>query len=284
MRRYVFIMLMVCGLIFAAIPARAETLRIGCLRLDQLAINAAGQAFAEQHTDVTANVIPLPFDQLVQQASSGKLDVAILDRRILVPPFKDMGLETTPIAMEGFAFVVHPANPIDELSKQDLISIYAGDILNWKGVGGHDMLIHRYRIDAPEAPYPSAFILLSNNHGYTRHMVFKNHPALAALSLGYLDGTVKPLKIDGVSPSMQTILTGDYPGLRVLLAARMAKAPQDAVNFIEFLKASQGASVLGEYGLIPLPEGSPIPTRASGFAFNIFRQPSQAPTEKTHKE
>ena len=58
---------------------------------------------------------------------------------------RDVELETVPIAMEGFVFVVNAKNPVDTLSQQQLRDIYAGKITNWKQLGGEDLPIIPYQ-------------------------------------------------------------------------------------------------------------------------------------------
>jgi phosphate transport system substrate-binding protein len=42
------------------------------------------------------------------------------------------------IARDGIAIVVHPENPVDGLTMEELQGIYTGEITNWGDVGGED--------------------------------------------------------------------------------------------------------------------------------------------------
>jgi phosphate transport system substrate-binding protein len=53
-------------------------------------------------------------------------------------------LVVTPVAKEGFVFILHEDNPVDSLTQQQLRDIYAGRITNWKEVGGKDERIIAY--------------------------------------------------------------------------------------------------------------------------------------------
>jgi hypothetical protein len=53
-------------------------------------------------------------------------------------------LVITPVAKEGFVFIVHADNPVDSLTQQQLKDIYSGKITNWKDVGGLDEEIVPY--------------------------------------------------------------------------------------------------------------------------------------------
>ncbi|MEB3358263.1 MAG: substrate-binding domain-containing protein [Synechococcales bacterium] len=50
-------------------------------------------------------------------------------------------LKQVPVAVDGIAVVVHPDLPIERLTLQQVSRIYAGDITNWREVGGPDLEI-----------------------------------------------------------------------------------------------------------------------------------------------
>ena len=56
------------------------------------------------------------------------------------------------IAIDGLAILVHSDNPISALDKKTLARIFAGEITNWKMLGGPDHAILGMRIPAPGIP------------------------------------------------------------------------------------------------------------------------------------
>ena len=54
-------------------------------------------------------------------------------------------VEQTPIAREGFVFLVSKKNPVDSLTAEQIKMIYAGEITNWREVGGKDEPIIPYQ-------------------------------------------------------------------------------------------------------------------------------------------
>ena len=42
------------------------------------------------------------------------------------------------VALDGIAIIVHPDNPVSDLSIDQIAKIYTGEITNWKDVGGED--------------------------------------------------------------------------------------------------------------------------------------------------
>ena len=54
-------------------------------------------------------------------------------------------LEVIPVVKEGFVFYVNASNPVDNLTQEQVQSIYSGEITNWKDVGGNDEEIVPYQ-------------------------------------------------------------------------------------------------------------------------------------------
>ena len=57
---------------------------------------------------------------------------------------KGVALTEKPIAKDALAFLVNPANPVNNLTTAQIQGIYTGAITNWKEVGGLDAEIVPY--------------------------------------------------------------------------------------------------------------------------------------------
>ena len=71
----------------------------------------------------------------INDARKGTADIGMVSRA-LKPEEKDLHAHT--IALDGVGIILHASNRIDALSKQQVIDIYIGQIVNWKAVGGRD--------------------------------------------------------------------------------------------------------------------------------------------------
>lgn len=58
---------------------------------------------------------------------------------------KNVELEIVPIVSEGFVFITHVDNPVNQLTVEQIQDIYTGKITNWKEVGGEDLPIIAYQ-------------------------------------------------------------------------------------------------------------------------------------------
>ncbi|GAL17397.1 phosphate ABC transporter periplasmic phosphate-binding protein PstS [Vibrio maritimus] len=70
----------------------------------------------------------------------GATDIGMSSRFLTVQE-NDESLEVFPIAYDGLAVVVNLANPIQNVTREQLFDIYKGKISNWKQLGGPDQKI-----------------------------------------------------------------------------------------------------------------------------------------------
>ena len=57
------------------------------------------------------------------------------------------------VAYDALAVVVHPSNPVKQLTRQQLEDIFRGKITNWKQVGGDDRKIVVYSRETSSGTY-----------------------------------------------------------------------------------------------------------------------------------
>jgi phosphate transport system substrate-binding protein len=132
------------------------------------------------------------------------------------------------IAYDAIMPVVNPKNNVQGLSIDQLSQIYQGKITNWKEVGGADLKIVVISRDSSSGTFdswdnfvmkkarvaPTAQMLASNGAIVTA--VSKNKYAIGYLGMGYVNKSVKGLKVNGVMASAQTALSKQYPMSREL--------------------------------------------------------------------
>ncbi|MCX5683802.1 MAG: phosphate ABC transporter substrate-binding protein [Planctomycetota bacterium] len=75
----------------------------------------------------------------VQAAIQGIADIGTCSRGLKA---EETGFTAFVIARDGLAVVVHSSNPVGSLTRAQIQKIFAGDIVNWKQVGGEDRTIH----------------------------------------------------------------------------------------------------------------------------------------------
>lgn len=183
------------------------------------------------------------------------------------------------VATDALSVIVHPSNPISEITITQLSAIYTGEITNWKEIGGDDAPIVALSRDTNSGThvffkehvvqmaglptedksleYGAKILLLpSTEEGVSE--VAKNPNAIFYPGLGYLTDEVKPLAIkkteddQGVLPSIATALDGTYPVARPLLYYTNGEPSGVIKEFIDYCLSMEGQEKVTEVGYVPL--------------------------------
>ena len=168
------------------------------------------------------------------------------------------------VAHDAIIPIVHPKNKVSNLSIDQLSQIYQGKITNWKEVGGDDLKIVVISRDSSSGTFeswdhfvmkkikvtPRAQMLASNGAIVTA--IAKNRYAIGYLGIGYLNKSVKPLKVNGVTASVQTALSKAYPLCRELYMYTNGDAKGDVAKYLSFVKSPEGQQIVVKEGFVPL--------------------------------
>ncbi len=169
------------------------------------------------------------------------------------------------VAVDCIVPIVHPSNPVSDLSTEQLKDIYTGKITNWKEVGGPDKPIAVVGRDTSSGTFevweekilkkepvtPRALIVASS--GAVIQTVAKNPLALGYDSLGYVDTkSVKALKIAGVEGTPQTARGGRFATSRKLYMYTNGTPQGDAKKYLDFLMSPEGQKYVAKEGFVTL--------------------------------
>ena len=100
-------------------------------------IGALSESFMAQNSGVTVNYNPTGSGSGITAVQEGTCDIG-LSSSALKDEEKSAGLKETVLAYDGIAIIVHPDNPVSDLSVEQIAKLYTGEITNWKDVGGND--------------------------------------------------------------------------------------------------------------------------------------------------
>ena len=200
-------------------------------------VGPIAKAFAEyymaKHPDVSVTVSESGSGNGAKSLINGVCDIADMSRFMKDKEFAaavEKGIMPVAhvVAMDGIAIIVHPSNPIKNLTVQQVRDIYMGKITNWKQLGGPDVAIVMISRDTNSGTYETFESLVMNNekihekaeyvgsNGAIRQRVQSTPAAIGYVGLGFVDRSVKALEIDGILPDMNTVSSGIYPIARPL--------------------------------------------------------------------
>jgi len=172
------------------------------------------------------------------------------------------------VALDGLVIAVHPANPVAGLTVEQIRDIYLGKISNWKELGGPDKGIVVISRDTNSGTYETFNKLVMKkakiaegteyvgSNGQARQRVMSTPAAIGYLGLGFVDDTVKPLKVNGVNASMRSIASGEYPIARPLymFTDGYPKLGSHLHRFVTLYLTENGQEIVEAIGFIPLTE------------------------------
>lgn len=174
---------------------------------------------------------------------------------------------TTAVARDGVAVIVNTANPITDITEENLAKIYRGEITNWKDVGGSDAPIVLLGRDSSSGTY--AFVLeevLGKDAAYAKSMqnlqsnqaivdqVGKSPNAIGYVGLGYENDTIKVVTVDGKTADTASVLDGSYPLARALNMITNGEPTGVAKAYIDWILGAEGQKIVTEQGFVPVKQ------------------------------
>lgn len=224
----------------------------------------AGEMYGEQHQGVSILVSGLGSSAGIESVAKGSSDIGTSSRE-LKDEEKDLGLVDTPVAYDAIAVIVNPANPVTDLTTEQVRGIFAGEIVNWSEVGGPDMqigLVNRdeasgtreafSKLVMDEARFDPGAVILPGT-GQVRAVVSEVTYAVGYISLGFVTDDVRAVAIDGVAPSEEAVVSGTYKIQRVLHFFTKGEPSPSARGYMDFvLSPDVQDTVVRDAGFIPI--------------------------------
>ncbi len=168
------------------------------------------------------------------------------------------------VARDGIAVIVNLSNSIAGLTQGELKDIYTGKISSWSSLGGGSDKIVVISRDSASGTFetfnelaldkakvrPDALLQASNNAVVSA--VAKTPGAIGYVGLGYVTPQVKAVPIDGVKPTKETVLSGQYSLSRSLFMYTNGEPQGETRAFIDFVLSATGQKIAEENGYIGL--------------------------------
>jgi len=180
------------------------------------------------------------------------------------------------VALDGLAVVVHPKNPVRQLTLQQLADLFTGKTRNWKALGGSDAAVvllsrevnsgtHVYfkehvfgasKDGGPKEFAPEALLLPSSQA--IADEVAANPAAIGYYGMGYLNpknvavGVAKAAGEPSVTPSEEAVRSGRYPISRPLFLYSRNTPQGLAKAFIEFVMSADGQRIVKQIDFVPV--------------------------------
>jgi phosphate transport system substrate-binding protein len=220
------------------------------------------EQYQRQHSGAVINVQGLGSSAGIRAALDGVAEMGMSSREL--KPEEAEQLDQAVIARDALALIVNPANPLANLSRAQIQSIFSGAISSWAEVGGPAQPIVLVSREAGSGTF-GAFeelvmkgqpiatsALRQGSNGAIRQIVAEDPNAIGYISLGIVDATVKALSIDRVQPSAGHVEAGTYTLVRPFLFVWRKGHPLSslAAGFLGYVLGPEGQRELAGSGLV----------------------------------
>lgn len=226
-------------------------------------IGFLSEAYMEEHGDIKVTYNPTGSGSGIQAAAEGRCDIGLASRDLKEEETAD--LQGTVVAIDGIGMIVHPDNPVDDLTIEQIGDIYTGKIVNWKEVGGSDAPIVCIGREAASGTR-DGFEEVTGTKDHCKYSqeltstgdviqtVSGNPNAIGYASVASVSDTVKMVSVEGIVPTVENIQSGAYRLQRnfVLVTRKDAPLSKAAQDFFDYATSPQADSLITEAGAVPI--------------------------------
>jgi phosphate transport system substrate-binding protein len=205
---------------------------------------------------------------------AAKADLAVIARE-LEPEERDAAVSAG-LELQGYRFardalviVVHPDNPVENMSREDLAGIYRGDMTQWNSMGGTNASIVPV-VQPPETDLslflseavlegatPAVRSITESGDSAVAARVMRDPHAIGYVSLAGASLGAKPLRVAAITglsywkPDLEAVYKGDYPLTRFHNVFVRADGARLAHGFITYVTSEEGQRLVHDAGLVP---------------------------------
>lgn len=234
----------------------------GSTSMEKLA-NAVAESFMAKYEGVMVTAEFTGSSAGIEAVTAGSVDIGN-SSRALKEEEKSAGAVENIVAIDGIAVVVDPTNTVVDLTKEQLISVYKGEIKNWSELGGADMPIVVVGREAGSGTRGAFEELLEiedacayanelDSTGAVIAKVGSTPGAIGYASLDAVNETVTAVALEGVAATVDNIKAGDYFLSRPFVMATMGEISEQnelVQALFEYLATEEGKEVIKAVGLI----------------------------------
>jgi phosphate transport system substrate-binding protein len=230
-------------------------------------VGTLGEVFEGINPEMSFTYNPTGSGTGIQAVIDGRCDIGLSSRRLKASE-EEQGLSATLLAYDGIAVIVNKDNVLEDLSLEDIVAIYTGEVTNWSGVGGSDEPIVVIGREAGSGTR-DGFESVTETSGLCRYRqeltssgdvittVASNTSAIGYTSLASVRDTVRVVTVDGVEPDEESIRDGSYALQRPFLLVTRTDGTMSAAarEFLDFATSDAAAPFISGAGCVAPMQG-----------------------------
>ena len=235
----------------------------GSTSMDKV-IGILSEQFMNDNPDVTVTYDATGSGTGIEAVANGTCDIGLASR-----PLKEeetaKGLTQTTVALDGIAIIVNENCPVEDLSVEQIASVFTGKINDWKELGGNGEIvcIGREAGSGTRDGFESmtkttdkcALKQELTSTGAVITAVQNNQNAIGYASLAAAEGQagIKILAVGGVPCSADNITNGSYVIQRPfnLITKDGGTLSEAAQAFFDYMVSAEAAQLITEAGAVP---------------------------------
>ena len=217
--------------------------------------------FSQLHPGVNFKLNDIDTETSIVNVNTGDVDFGYIGRDLRAIEPK---ITLTPIGFTGSSMAVNAANPITNLTKEQIAKIYGGTIKDWTDVGSSAGAVKAFRREAASSTRTTieSYVWGSATPAYAADVqeIFESADTIKAIgafkgSLGTVtlsaknlkDATIKLIGMDGVQPTLANLNNGSW---RISKPSYMSTNPDPAKvkpaikALLDFVKSPEGQKII----------------------------------------
>ncbi|MGR5142587.1 phosphate ABC transporter substrate-binding protein [Photobacterium sp. DNB23_23_1] len=230
-----------------------------------------GETYQKTHPEVFIEVQGPGSSAGIRAAKNQSADIGMASRE-LASSEEESDLHNKVIARDGIAVVVNPSNSVKSLTAQQIHDIYAGEIKNWKEVGGADkpiVPVTRDTASGTRGAFEEIMMLtkelngikvtaitqhaqVTNGNGHSKTMAAQNPFAISYISLGSVDSSVTPVQVNGTAATVENVKNGSYKVARPFQVLYKGTPNTRTQKFLDWMFTSEAQKIVAKGGYISI--------------------------------
>jgi len=195
----------------------------------------------------------------IQACKSGACQIGMSSREL---KGDERDLVEIIVARDGLAIIVHPTNPVRGAKVPEIKQIFAGDLRNWKYLGGPDRsitVVTREEGSGTRGAFQELVMgktrifkgaITEDSNGTVREIVAHDPHSIGFISLGLVNERVRALELDGAAANEENIRSGRYKLVRPFLFVSRGELTGAAKEFVDFVLSEEGQALIKKEGLL----------------------------------
>jgi phosphate transport system substrate-binding protein len=238
-------------------------------------VQKAADQYMATHPDADIQVSGGGSGVGIQAIGAKTVDIGMTSREVTKDEkAKYPSFVITPVAQDGIAIVVNPANEISSITLDQAKNIYLGKITKWTEITGANVpntnnqivVVGRDSASGTRSYFdetvllkatPTSKMLEKNSNGAVLQTVAQTPGAVGYISIGFLSNDVKAVPIwynanKIIAPTLDNVKTKTYPVSRDLYVITNGQPTGLAGDFIKYILSADGQKIVADEGYVTL--------------------------------